>query len=962
MPKTVQGQNNTWHILDLIGSGDAGEVLRVQSLDQQTKAVMKRPLQNASGGTILRQAMQIETEGQVLADLDGVDVQRRGLLIHTPILLDKSPIESSRTAKLFIISEEVSGSAVSSLLKAFHQDGKPISQVLVVRVLNGLLQLLRKTHEKGILWNDVKMEHIFWDPAAKKLSFIDWGNSLRFDPHSASQEKVSPFLDYQQMLAEGRMFIEQTAPQLLQELAWPLSAAELDEEALTSLRFRTEYLESYLSMRVVEYQVLLRKYQARIQDSETLAELLELSKALEQLGVPADPQTILASAADLVDSLLVFCDYAQVKQVCDLILQHLPQSAGNNWQLGSYILTLEALKDQPLHIPLLKAVFSSNWVEAVWILQTIQESPQMHYNLQPLLMALRDASLENPAASATVHSLILKVSDEIEQWNTALRPDATADQAALKHLQNSLTAIKTSWPSLHEHEILGEKALTLRHWINQNAHLALPSLPALKTALTRLLTRFRELHRSWHEADWDGLETKTKECFLSEPALIYLPQIARWAQDMRAWVEVFKEGPQRNETVTQFAVNLVNAFPKGTNHFGITDWLQGYWEAAHHIIKAKDIEVLRQEAQKGTWPFPWLQLSTITLDLPFDLAQQTSLTPEQSNLTAQFYKALQTSSDPIAQLERLRQSLPVFYPLYRDLAAAFTNAFNPIEVPLPNLDPEAFPLTERAAIRESLQVLELVSAWKSAQDAGQLLETTQSEDAPANWLILTKLEKASKTWQRRILPVLTAIQQKSWEQLSDPKPDTPQDALNHCALALSRLAYAWGKISDLGLFKEQVNEMISDADTAQTAFLQFWQTNEQGDDVVLSRLLRANQTFLSSINNYLLSICRQLRTVLRALDVVNTPEMARTRLAQNSASDLIFALVQLDKLLKPPSRKQSPILQWQKQYLDLLNQTDRNSIQHAIQAIESIHPLLPWFDELLRRDAGYFEDPGRRQW
>jgi len=90
--------------------------------------------------------------------------------------------------------------------------------------------------------------------------------------------------------------------------------------------------------------------------------------------------------------------------------------------------------------------------------------------------------------------------------------------------------------------------------------------------------------------------------------------------------------------------------------------------------------------------------------------------------------------------------------------------------------------------------------------------------------------------------------------------------------------------------------------------------------------------------------------------------MASTRTAMNSAGDLMFTLVQLDEHIMPRSRKPSVFRGWQNQYLELLKQGDRRGIVESIQTIESIHPLLPWFDELVRRDADYFDLPKSYQW
>ena len=234
MAKTVTGRKRVWELLETVGKGDAGEVVRVQTQLGREQGVMKRPVQNVSGGTIVRQARQIENEGKVLALLDGLDLERHGRKIHTPLLLDQSLEGTSSSANLFIISEEVSGVSISELLRRKLQGESPISQVIVLKVLAAAFQLLQKVHEKGVIWNDVKMDHIFWDAEVNTLSFIDWGNSLDLN-HQNSDEKASALLDYRQLLEEGRALMEQTSPELIPDIGWPLSASSLNDQEIDHL-------------------------------------------------------------------------------------------------------------------------------------------------------------------------------------------------------------------------------------------------------------------------------------------------------------------------------------------------------------------------------------------------------------------------------------------------------------------------------------------------------------------------------------------------------------------------------------------------------------------------------------------------------------------------------------------------------------------------------------------------------
>jgi len=67
MAKTVQGRLKQWQLLEVVGCGDAGEVLRVQTELGLDYGVMKRPVQNVSGGTINFRWILCSSEPRILS-------------------------------------------------------------------------------------------------------------------------------------------------------------------------------------------------------------------------------------------------------------------------------------------------------------------------------------------------------------------------------------------------------------------------------------------------------------------------------------------------------------------------------------------------------------------------------------------------------------------------------------------------------------------------------------------------------------------------------------------------------------------------------------------------------------------------------------------------------------------------------------------------------------------------------
>ena len=172
----------------------------------------------------------------------------------------------------------------------------------------------------------------------------------------------------------------------------------------------------------------------------------------------------------------------------------------------------------------------------------------------------------------------------------------------------------------------------------------------------------------------------------------------------------------------------------------------------------------------------------------------------------------------------------------------------------------------------------------------------------------------------------------------------------------------WQKIEFQGLYPELLNELVYQSDAIQNSFFKTWQQLSHSESPALAWLTQNQQSVFSEINQRFLTLYRSLRAMQRNFEVINQPEMARTRLARNAAGDLMFLLIKTDETVNPTQNTKSVFKRWQRQYLNLLSVADSAKIRQGIQEIEGIHPLLPWFDELVRRDAGYFEQGDAYQW
>ena len=199
MARTVQGKTNTWRLSDKpIGSGDAGEVFAVTCIDQpELTGVLKKPARIATGGTLQRQAGQIAQEGLALARLDGLPECKA----HPPRLLDQAADFTTGTANFFIVSETASGENFTEMLNQARINNKPFPRRVIITVLDSLFDLFARAHRAGILWNDVKLDHIYWHNPTGGVAVIDWGNAVFLEEESNNQRmKLPRWEDYRQLV------------------------------------------------------------------------------------------------------------------------------------------------------------------------------------------------------------------------------------------------------------------------------------------------------------------------------------------------------------------------------------------------------------------------------------------------------------------------------------------------------------------------------------------------------------------------------------------------------------------------------------------------------------------------------------------------------------------------------------------------------------------------------------------
>ncbi len=251
----ISGQKSIWQIQHKMGEGDAGEIYQVASMSSTLTAYLKRPVMSAFRGDIFRQSSQIRNEGRIISALNNAAEYYDEWRIEVPRLLDQSKPGPEYNQGNFIIIEKAEGMDLGLLARVARkgldsqeelelsssEEGRAllleiassggIPESLITDILMRLAHFLGFIHHlksdesgkpsEGIIWNDVKPDHLFWNPETRRLTVIDWGNARFLDSDQTIVNHQFTWMDdFRQFFDEMGKYLNENAPALLEELGW----------------------------------------------------------------------------------------------------------------------------------------------------------------------------------------------------------------------------------------------------------------------------------------------------------------------------------------------------------------------------------------------------------------------------------------------------------------------------------------------------------------------------------------------------------------------------------------------------------------------------------------------------------------------------------------------------------------------------------------------------------------------
>lgn len=429
----VSGQQSSWNLVRKLGEGDAGEVYRVDALSTGQKGILKRPRKSAFAGEVFRQSAQIRTEAKILKALAAAFAAEPDLGLGVPGLLDQSKPEADFNARNFIVIESANGLDLAylgrvaqlglsgqdspvgtfsvegqTLLQAISKSGKIPNRILITILLR-VAELLERIHAvhandsgsdtSGIVWNDVKPDHLFWDPRRSFLTVIDWGNARFLEAdRTTSDRQFSWADDYRQFYEEMGRFLSVVAPELHSRLNWPtqFSTENTTPEAIEALKFRLrsalqDESAAITQIRAAEEALL----QSEVVDETILTQIEAVQNQILALGEAPDYVGGLRVAAGLAAQLAEADRLDDLRRLCTWAAS-LPGSDTEQWRLVGFLARIPGRSEgeQRRHfLDAIQAAICREWENLLWqIVLAIHGYPEPQW-WQELTAQLRRLAL-----------------------------------------------------------------------------------------------------------------------------------------------------------------------------------------------------------------------------------------------------------------------------------------------------------------------------------------------------------------------------------------------------------------------------------------------------------------------------------------------------------------------------------------------------------------------------------------
>lgn len=616
--ETAPGQNRAWNLLEKLGEGDAGEIFRVESLLDRSIAILKRPRRKAFPSDIIRQAAQIEKEAQILAALASHDASEE--LARVPLIRDISKPGTEFSDRYFIVISPATGVSLAELSRIAHFQSIPdeigaasanltpiesafiekivqlgkLPDMLLLRVLTSAIDYLETIHTLkvetpngiiyGVIWNDIKPDHFFWDPLEAHFTFIDWGNAQFLESDGVTKDRQhSRMGDFLQLLDALGQFIGEVAPDLYQKLGWPESIlpANAYTAGIMPLKERANEL-------LKEEEIELRR--ARLIESDLIQETDPAIEQISQLGIVHQEIISKGEFPDhhgatqfytrLSQKLIETGDFAQFIALCE----QASKMPILNTQKFTFLGRIAEIAQTGVIPPTsLLSGLHGDWSSTLWDLRLAslgQEEPGWWNDLSSEIR-LRESGGEvlRPliALNRTIHALQFAISQSADR-----QPYDDLVQIMVDSIVPRWTQPEPDPPDS------GIEYSEIENILEKVTELNPESAQTLIQALDQPRSQVKIAIDAWNRQDFESVRRALRRILFWDPDRRRLIQADHTLETASIWLSEVRTGMTNDEPLLDFITRLELTGRELRNHIASAPWLDSLLEAFRQLRKGEE--------------------------------------------------------------------------------------------------------------------------------------------------------------------------------------------------------------------------------------------------------------------------------------------------------------------------------------------------------------------------------------
>ena len=663
----VTGQLRSWNLIEKLGEGDAGEVYLVESLFDQQRAILKRPYRGAFTSDVNRQAAQIATEADILRTLNGLNLTvdwpnpSNAIRIHTPSVLDSSKSGNEFSDRYFIVIEKAHGFDLDSLARmtrlghiehsSYSQEiqqaleiivkSERIPDLILLRALAGTLALFDHIHgfrpEQigdsifGLIWNDIKPAHLFWDPQDKCLTIIDWGNGqfLELDG-TTSDFRFTRISDYSQFIHEMGQFLVEHAPNLHTQLDWPPGAIRAFDfpDLMPTIREKVAETLSYSlrelnAIRQLENNLVLTSYPAISQ----VAELEVVREKITLFGEIPDHVGAQKFCLHLASRLVNEGRLTEFREHCTRS-RHVPEADIDKWLFLDNMAQIAIQLDQSISTPkqfkaFIHAIHSGlmdDWPTALWsILSTARNRPEPAWwddiarGIRQLEFGV-DPSVPTPYVTVkrvlhTLQSASIQLEDTQTRSGQSARiaPTDATDQSYTPIIEALRDSIVKQWNIIDpDPPDSGIEYTDIERLVSEISELQPSAHETIVRSLEQPRAQVKIVMDSWGRKEFEAARRGLHYILLWDPDRRRLFQADRAIQATPTWLGAISQGPRRDQTLQEYITPLELEGRELRNQVGPARWLDLILDTLTRLRKGANPTDLVFDKPELKTELPWL--------------------------------------------------------------------------------------------------------------------------------------------------------------------------------------------------------------------------------------------------------------------------------------------------------------------------------------------------------------------